>query len=166
MNEELENKIQTLVDGELSSQARKEFLHELKNSYPEHWRTLALGFVEGQLLRDAFMDGQNDKKRATVFPAILRIAAILAVSAFLGVFFNQEHRPPAPTETVSAQPVTPVSPEEEVGEIAQSRIDRISDAVSEHSFNPVIERTLIEADLGEGRRLIIPLNRLLIASND
>ena len=166
MNKELENKIQAMVDGELSSRARKEFLLELEKSYPEHWRTLALGFAERQLLRDALIDRLNEKKGPIVFPAFLRFAAILAVGAFLGVFFIQQQLPPAPAETAFAQPVHQVSPEEGVVEIAQSRIDRISDAVTEHGFHPVIERTLIEADLGEGRRLIIPLNRLLIASND
>ena len=94
------------------------------------------------------------------------MAAILAVGIFLGVFFSKQQQPQTPGETASALPSEPATPEEEVVEIAQSRIDRISEAVSELGFNPVIERTLIEADLGEGRRLIIPLNRLLIASND
>ena len=166
MNEELENKIQALVDGELSSQARKEFLLDLENSHPELWRTVALGFVEGQLLQDALIDRQSDKKAPAVFPSFLRIAATLTIGALLGGFFTQQLRPPAPKEIASAIPTTQSTDDDGVVEIARSRIDRISEAVSEQGFNPVIERTLIQADLGEGRRLIIPLNRLLVASGD
>lgn len=166
MNEELENKIQALVDGELSPPARKELLLDLENAYPEHWRTLALGFVEAQVLRDALIDRQSEQKAPVLFPSFIRIAAILTIGAFLGGFFTQQLRPPAPKEIASTLPATQPTAEEDVVEIAQSRIDRISEAVAEQGFNPVIERTLIQADLGEGRRLIIPLNRLLVASGD
>ena len=166
MNEELETRIQALADGELSPPARKELLLDLENSYPEHWRTLALGFVEGQVVRDAFVSRQSEKNASAVFSTFLRIAAILAIGAFLGGFFTQQLRPPAPKEIASTLPVTQPTAQEDVVEIAQSRIDRISEAVAEQGFNPVIERTLIQADLGEGRRLIIPLNRLWVASSD
>jgi hypothetical protein len=166
MNEEMECKIQALIDGELSAPARKDLLLDLEKHYPEHWRTLALGFVEAQLLGEALIARQNSHTFRAFFPNILRIAAILAVGAFLGVLFSQQLQPPPSLDSVAVQPTTPLLPPEDVVEITQSRIDRISDAVSEHGFNPVIERTLIEADLGEGRRLVIPLNRLLIASTD
>ena len=49
----LEDRIQSLVDGELDSSDRRELLQRIDANHPEHWRYTALGFVEHQILRES-----------------------------------------------------------------------------------------------------------------
>lgn len=165
MKPELEEQIQALVDGELDHKERKDLLENIGREAPQQWRTLALGFVENQMLREGLGGIHRAKANHSTFPAWLKIAAVMALGVFSGYFLPRQSPPPMTPEHTAESAEPSVELDTEVSQLAQSRIERISDAVSEKGFNPVLETTLIQADLGDGRSLVIPLNRLLIASN-
>ena len=164
MKEDMENTIQALVDGELSAKQRQAFLQKLDTDSSGHWRTLALAFTESQIIKEGLDAYSASSKKSTFLPNLMKLAAVLVIGFVAGYLVHQFPQENSEPEMVSAQSEEVDALNPEVIELAQSRITRISDAVSEQGYDHTLETTLIKADLGEGRSLVIPLNRLLIAS--
>ncbi|MEM7013656.1 MAG: hypothetical protein AAF585_19465 [Verrucomicrobiota bacterium] len=89
---EFHDRLQLLVDGQLSGDEREELFTELDQQESEEWRSLALAYVEAQTLREAFaklepapMQSPAPKKAQN--PAIHVYAAAAAIAfAFLAGF--------------------------------------------------------------------------------
>lgn len=99
--------IELLVDDELSFEDRREFLNQLDTDYPEQWRTLALAFVEKQVLAEAFR-----KQEKKVVPMPLRhvkrwaaVACVAALGFFVGMKVDQSNQKVATSPEVPSHHV-------------------------------------------------------------
>ena len=80
----LQEELQSLIDGQLDCSERVVLLQTLEQEHPEHWRSLALGFVEAQLLQQAFQDLPQSipqtKPPKKHLPSVFGVAAALMLS--------------------------------------------------------------------------------------
>ena len=85
------SQIDSLIDGELSPEARRELLARLDES-PDGWRRLALAFLEAQAWRESFAEAAREAplpmpiaairpKRLRMAPWMARAAVVLAAFA-------------------------------------------------------------------------------------
>ena len=84
-----ESDLQKLIDGQLSVSDRQNLLLSIEYNEPERWRDLSLGFVEAQLMREAFTGVDEEAPVQVKTPARKALlGAALAASVALGVFLG------------------------------------------------------------------------------
>ncbi len=113
---EIEQRIQTMIDDGLDSEARRELLLSIDKDHPEYWRYTALGFVERQIIHDALSDkdkagniislteADRETQRKTYPARQWAIAACLALSLVAGGWLIGDYSKitPANTSTVAS----------------------------------------------------------------
>ena len=92
----MDQEIQRLIDRELDDTQRMQLLQRIEQEAPEAWRTVALGYVEAELMRSVFEEGEGEKSTEKVVSISserprsnrLRTVAIAAAAVILGVLIG------------------------------------------------------------------------------
>lgn len=151
--------IARLIDGELSARERSEFLKSLDDKESVAWRSLALGFVERQVLTDALRtreaksgkviafqaeDEKKPRKREWRFTG----AALLALGLGLGLGAL------GPKLFDGVEPTPALAHDPLVEEGMQGMGDEVVSA-------PLMKRGYISADFKDGSKLIVPISHAI-----
>ncbi|MDF1852234.1 MAG: hypothetical protein P1U85_15450 [Verrucomicrobiales bacterium] len=169
---ELEERIQSLVDGHLDDEQRMALLHWIDEEAPAAWRSVALGYVETEALRSAFraQDDAAASKKVSPFPAKTssqhRVVTVLvaAVAMILGVFLGGGFRQFSDPATTEAPLIAEVSPAEAPAPVPPSfqAIESLDLALRDRGLQPVISKAIYQAELPDGRTLLVPIQRLTV----
>lgn len=164
----MDTQIQRLIDGALEEEQRLSLLQQIDRESPESWRDVALGYIEGEVLRSAFREEEAElEQKVTPFPVDQRkssgfhLAAIAALAMILGAVLGSSIQSslvaPEPTipvaEKITIQQEAPVSP-------SIQAIESLDLALRDRGLEPVISKAVYRAELPDGRRLILPVQRL------
>ncbi len=154
--------IARLIDGELSDHERSDFLTFLDHGGSEDWRSLALGFVERQMITEALwkMEGKTAKvvslpeKKRNGVGGWMSCAAMLIFGLFVGIV-GPDLSGKKSGEVVSGDSQKILSSEEDLREL----VPLVHTAnTSGHSS---MRLGYISADFRDGSQLIVPVNYIL-----
>jgi hypothetical protein len=103
--------IEKIVSGELTDQERTEQLHHFDSKEPECWRSLALGFVEKQIVRETFAEATeitSPSKKSPLWLMTAASAAMLMIGMALGLWLRPDPSAGSLVEApTSLQPAEP-----------------------------------------------------------
>lgn len=158
-------KMTRLIDGELTDLERSHFLTSLDEEGSEHWRTLALGLLERQLMTDALKKlktqtgevarptSQNKTKKPWFGDWVAQAALLVAglVLGFSGPRLFGEKR----LETAEVD-----APEMFTGDGNSEPVGSLSLREEERVRAP-IRGGYITANFGNGNQLIVPISHVM-----
>jgi hypothetical protein len=177
--DEMERQIQLLIDRELSDEQQVELLRRIDENAPGAWRTVALRYVETDVLRSLFEEEERWSHPPGVIPlsstdspdlpvstrersaSLFRTVWIAAAAIVFGVFMEVGIRVPESTSS-ETQPAIAVNEEERPTAIPPSfrAIESLDLALKDRGFEPVVSKAIYRAELPDGRRLLLPVQRL------
>lgn len=160
--------IQRLIDGGLDEEQQVSLLQEIDKESPEAWRTLALGYIEAEVLRSVFEE-LEDVQEQMVTPFSInrrrnvrfRVAAIAALAMIFGLVLGASIQSFIPASD-SKIPIAGENtfPKEAPVPPSFQAIESLDLALRDRGFEPVISRAVYKAELPDGRRLLLPVQRL------
>jgi hypothetical protein len=175
MNETHQNIIR-LVDGEMTPAERQAFLQNLDQNSPESWRDLALGFVENQMITEALRAHEEvpiaepiSIKRSPVWsPSWLgATAAALLLGLIVGAISmgpenSNSSDPITRTEdppTTTADP-SPVDRRQTYLTGGIQPLEDLNSSLRDQGYQPRMTRGYLEAQLKDGRSVIVPISQM------
>jgi hypothetical protein len=172
MNEQYEA-MTRLLDGEMTAQERHVFLQDLDRNHPQGWRDLALGFVENQMITEALRSDQAGEIDH-VFPLkkpspwniarVVKIAAVFLLGLFLGNMIWSGYPQSEPSRDIALNPEQVETSKASTRNIALAGnvqpIEKLNATLKEQGYKPQMTHGYIEAQLADGRQLIVPISHL------
>ena len=185
---DISESIQRLIDGELDDTKQIALFQALDEETPGHWRDLALGFVEAQMICEALPSAcaVEHSKGTPFLRRMWSIAATLVLGLGLGLLVapgpdtdtQLVDQPPTSSSSVPRYGMlnvgfgdsdlrTPIL-DGSAGQVNAGRalfaanepMRRISEAYSEQGLHSTQSTTYLTADLDDGTQLVIPINYL------
>ena len=173
------DKMSRLLDGEMTETERRFFLQNIDKNHPEKWRELALGFVENQIVIEALRSRRQNKQskspssRKTAswnFAWMGGVAAALILGLFLGTLqIGQD------THSQTSQIITPTQKGPSTSIAANRNIalaggvqplERLNSVLKKQGYDPQMTRGYIEAEMADGRQLIVPISQLAMSRGE
>ena len=166
----MDQEIQRLIDRELNDDQRMQLLQRIDTEAPEAWRTIALGYLEADLIRSVFEEEREEVNPDVVVPISAsapdrsrwRTVAVAAAAVILGIFVGVGV--PLP-DFSSSEEVPPLAEGQESGtseEVPPSfqAIESLDLALRDRGLEPVVSKAFYRAELPDGRRLVLPIQTL------
>lgn len=166
----LDDELQRLIDGDLGDEAQWELLNRIETELPARWRSVALGFVEAQALRTALREAESAEaspQKIVQFQAastaflssrtMIAASIALLMGVLLGTLFRPTGASPEPVDALIAQSSPAAAASAPSSFQAMKSIEL---ALRDHGLQPVMTKAVFQADLPDGRRLLLPIQQL------
>lgn len=161
--------IARLLDGKLSDQERKNFLAQLDQGDGRGWRSLALGFLEQQILTKA-LEKWQEHNVTEMFPARKRsagplrwfggVAVALALGLFLGKLSTGSANEDRSKVTATQPAESPKGKSDLVLDQVSHSMDQLKGSLDAIGYDSEIKGGYLEASLSDGRQLIVPISHV------
>jgi hypothetical protein len=168
----MDDQIQRLIDGELGDEPQWELLNRIDTESPARWRSVALGFVEAQVLRTSLREeesAETSTEKIVRLPAsrtaflssrtMIAASITLLIGVALGTLFRPNIRSRELVDQVIAQSSPAAAPSAPSSFQAMKSIEL---ALRDRGLQPVVTEAVFQADLPDGRRLLLPIQQLSV----